>query len=441
MTADLPHVGSREIVGLPDYKLRDVLAKIDTGADFSSIWASDVVEQDGKLSFSLFGRGSRHYTGEKIIVETYGITEVRNSFGDSELRYTVPLRLKLGGKVIRAEMRLADRSRNRYPVLVGKKTLLNKFLVNVKVNNRLRAHQAKVLVLNVVDSAPVRAFTEAIAATDAGVKTTFRTYDELMVVMDEKKGVRLYSAATQKLLPRYDLIYFKTHQKRQEMAAVVAEYAHATNTNFMDTEVAQFKSHTKLSQYARLARFGLTIPKTVSMHYSQLAGNYDFIVKHVKSPFVFKDAAADKGEANYLIRTKADFDRAVHEATQRQAYFVAQSFIENSGDLRCLVFDKRIEMVISRMRHDDSTHLNNTSTGGRATLLDPKELDATASAMAVKAAIMLGRQVAGVDLMRSDKSGKWYILEVNNSPQIASGAYQQEKIEVFAKFLRRQAEK
>ena len=441
MTTNLPHIGSREFVGLPDYKLRDVLAKIDTGADFSSIWASDIIEQDGKLSFSLFGRGSRFYTGERIIVDTYGVTEVRNSFGDSELRYTVPLRLKLGGKVIRADMRLADRSRNRYPVLVGKKTLLNKFLVNVKVNNRMRAHQAQVLVLNVIDSISVRAFTEAVTAVGAGVKTAFRTYDELMVVMDEKKGLRLYSATTQKLLPRYDLIYFKTHQKRQEMAAVVAEYACATNTNFIDSEVAQFKSHTKLSQYARLARFGLAIPKTVSMHYSQLANNYDFIVKHVKLPFVFKDAAADKGEANYLIQTKKDFDRAVGEATQRQAYFVAQSFIQNSGDLRCLVLDKRIDMVIGRMRPNDSTHLNNTSTGGNATLLPPKELDSEAGAMAVKSAIILGRQVAGVDLMRSQKNGKWYILEVNNSPQIASGAYRQEKIEVFAKFLRRQAEK
>lgn len=437
----LQHIGSKEFVSLPEYAVEHIPAKIDTGADFSSIWASDIVETDGVLRFTLFGRGSRLYSGQTVVMHEYGVTEVRNSFGDSEIRYTVKLVMNLGGRKTKVNFRLADRSRNRYPVLVGKKTLNGKFLVDVSVNNRLGVGEAHVLVLNSVPSASVETFLQATSEQDPSLRTSFKIYDDLLLVLSETTGIKLYDAATKKALPRYDLIYFKTHQKRMEMASAVAEYAEAAHINYVDREVAQFRSYSKLSQYARLARHNLAIPKTVIMHHSHLETSYDFIVSNVKLPFIFKDAAADKGEANFLIHNEQEFKVAAELAKQTEAYFAAQEFIENDGDYRCLVLDKKLPLIIKRLRQDDSTHLNNTSTGGSAQLVDSAEMPPAVQAMAIKAAIVLGRQVAGVDLMRSKTTGAWYILEVNNSPQIASGAFVAEKAQVFAKFLHEQAGK
>jgi glutathione synthase/RimK-type ligase-like ATP-grasp enzyme len=291
-----------------------------------------------------------------------------------------------------------------------------------------------------VPSEAVERFVDQLEEVNPTLEPSFVTYDELALLLD-KDGIKVLNARTKKPLPTYDLIYFRTHQKKMEMASAMAEYATATNTNFIDLEVAEFRSHTKLSQYARLARYNLSIPKTVILHHTQLEHSFDFIVKNIKLPFVFKDVAADRGEANFLIRNEEDYEKAVKIAQESDAYVAAQQFISNEGDYRCLVLDKKLELVIKRQRQDDTTHLNNTSLGGRAELIDPEEIPSVVHRMAIKSAIVMSRQVAGVDLMQSSETGKWYILEVNNSPQIVGGTFTNEKVAVFAKFLREQAEK
>lgn len=442
MTKRLPHIGSRELVSFPDQGHEAVPAKVDTGADYSSVWASEIVERDGTLEFKLFGRGSSFFSDSLIFVTNYGITEVRNSFGHTEIRYTVKLRVKLGAKVIGVQFRLADRSRNRYPVLIGKQTLSSKFLVDVSVNNKLGHKKSQILVLNSVPSkSNEEFFKEVDAVSSSRVSTKFRTYDDLFVVIGGKSSIRLFGVDSCKPLRRYDLIYFKTHQKRMEFATLVAEYASMCNIIFIDSEVGQFRSYSKLSQYARLARHGLPVPLSVAFHMSRLDSMYDFIVRKLGVPFVLKDAAADKGESNFLVHNRAQYDEITNSFGDKDGYFIAQKFIANDGDYRCLVLDKKLRLIISRRRANESTHLNNTSTGGRAELIDGEKFSSSAVTTAIKSAIVLGRQVAGVDLMQSTKTGKWYILEVNNSPQIASGAFVHDKAKVFAEFLKEQSEK
>lgn len=127
---NLPIIGSTEyveVLGVPD-----IPAKIDTGADSSSIWASDIdMEEDGTLVFSLFGEKSPFYTGERIKIKDYAVKSVRSSHGDTQIRYRVRLPLKIGGKVLEATFTLANRVRNNFPVLIGKRALEGNFLVDV----------------------------------------------------------------------------------------------------------------------------------------------------------------------------------------------------------------------------------------------------------------------------------------------------------------------
>ncbi len=125
-------VGSTELVDLCGVK--NVPAKIDTGADSSSVWVSDLeVNKDGTLSFSLFGQTSELYTGERITSREYSVTVVRSSNGHEQIRYRMRLPLRLGGREIRANFTLASREKNNFPVLIGRKTLKGKFLVDVSI--------------------------------------------------------------------------------------------------------------------------------------------------------------------------------------------------------------------------------------------------------------------------------------------------------------------
>ena len=130
-------IGRAEKISLPEHGIELVPAKIDTGAWRTSIWASESVEEDGVLKYKLFGEGSDFYTGEVIETEDFQTVSVENSFGHAEERYVVPMKIKLGTKTVTTQVTLADRSKKWYPVLVGRKLLRNKYMVDVSLGDPL----------------------------------------------------------------------------------------------------------------------------------------------------------------------------------------------------------------------------------------------------------------------------------------------------------------
>lgn len=111
--------------------ISDIPAKTDTGAEFSSIWASDItMPSSDEIKFRLFAPESPLYTGEYITTHDFKPVSVRNSTGQEHIRYRVKLPAVIHGKRIRAYFTLADRSRNNFPVLIGRRTLKGRFLVD-----------------------------------------------------------------------------------------------------------------------------------------------------------------------------------------------------------------------------------------------------------------------------------------------------------------------
>ena len=127
---ELPIIGNS--VRIKVAGITRVPAKVDTGATISSIWASDISLNDqNQLEFCLFAPGSEYYTGERIVVDDYKVRNVRNSTGQESVRYLVLLPTVIKGKRLRLSFTLADRSRNDFPVLIGRRALAGKFLVDV----------------------------------------------------------------------------------------------------------------------------------------------------------------------------------------------------------------------------------------------------------------------------------------------------------------------
>lgn len=112
----------------------NVPAKIDTGAEASSIWASKIrVEEDGTLKFALFGPSSPFYNGKIIKRKDYKVMVVRSAMGQEQLRYRVHLPIKISGRKVNVLFSLSDRSRNSFPILIGRRTLQGKFIVDVSL--------------------------------------------------------------------------------------------------------------------------------------------------------------------------------------------------------------------------------------------------------------------------------------------------------------------
>lgn len=127
-------------------------AKIDTGAYRSAIHAKNIqlVKKNGKntLKFTIGNHPS--FASQKTIqTSTFREIEVMSSSGHKTKRYEVSLKIRLGYKVFQTSFTLADRTHHVFPVLVGRKAIRGRFLVDVTrsgVNRKDLKQAAKALI-------------------------------------------------------------------------------------------------------------------------------------------------------------------------------------------------------------------------------------------------------------------------------------------------------
>lgn len=126
-------IGRSEELSFVDLDAPFVPAKTDTGAYRSAVHAKNIKvdKETGELSFELLGGhpvcGALSST---VTTKQFSTATIENSFGHREERYEVKLKVKLGPKVFIARFTLADRGKKIYPILLGRKLLNNRFLVD-----------------------------------------------------------------------------------------------------------------------------------------------------------------------------------------------------------------------------------------------------------------------------------------------------------------------
>lgn len=124
-------IGRRDLIDLPDFDITNLSAKVDTGAYTSALHASEIRLIQGsadKLSFRIVGLEQEY---REIVTEDFSERMIKNSFGDIERRYVVKLNVLVFNKNIITEFSLSDRSSMKHPVLLGRKFLRGRFVVDV----------------------------------------------------------------------------------------------------------------------------------------------------------------------------------------------------------------------------------------------------------------------------------------------------------------------
>ncbi|MFD0992623.1 ATP-dependent zinc protease family protein [Tenacibaculum geojense] len=128
-------IGRVETATFPVWNIEDLPVKVDTGAYTSSIHCKHIVEKDGQLAFKLLCPKTEKYNNQLITTTNYKIKKVRSSNGKIQKRYLVKTSVLFFGKRYRVEFSLANRSKMSYPVLIGRKFLTKKFVVDVSKKN------------------------------------------------------------------------------------------------------------------------------------------------------------------------------------------------------------------------------------------------------------------------------------------------------------------
>lgn len=124
-------LGRSDRVDLPGLGLTDIHAKIDTGAYTSSLHCSRAEIIDGKLEFVLLDEEHPEFTGMKFTFEEYDQREIKNSFGEAELRFIIKTTVKIHNRTFKTQFSLSDRDNMKFPILLGRRVLKNRFLIDV----------------------------------------------------------------------------------------------------------------------------------------------------------------------------------------------------------------------------------------------------------------------------------------------------------------------
>lgn len=128
-------IGRREFIDFPEFGIKAIEAKIDTGAYTNSLHCEKIenIEQNDKkllrITIKLNEDGLQKL--KTIDFENYTQKKIKNSFGEFEERYVIKTSIKLGRKRIRTSISLSNRENMRYEVLIGRKMLKGKFLIDV----------------------------------------------------------------------------------------------------------------------------------------------------------------------------------------------------------------------------------------------------------------------------------------------------------------------
>lgn len=128
-------LGRYDRVDLPELGLSNIHAKIDTGAYTCSLHCHRAEVVDGKLEFILLDQEHPEFTGMKFVFEKFERRDIRNSFGEVEKRFVILTSITIFGEVITTEFSLSNRGSLKFPILIGRKILRNRFLIDVTRKN------------------------------------------------------------------------------------------------------------------------------------------------------------------------------------------------------------------------------------------------------------------------------------------------------------------
>ncbi|MGK2905443.1 MAG: 30S ribosomal protein S6--L-glutamate ligase [Desulfuromonadales bacterium] len=178
----------------------------------------------------------------------------------------------------------------------------------------------------------------------------------------------------------------------------------------INESVAISRSRDKLRSLQLLARKGIGLPVTGFAHSTNFTR--DLITLVGGAPLVIKLLEGTQGIGVVLTETDKAAESVIEAFRGLKENILVQEFIKEAGgaDLRCFVIGDKVVAAMKR-QGSEGEFRSNLHRGGNATVarLTPQE-----RLTAVRAARIMGLNVAGVDLLRSNHGP--VVMEVNSSP-------------------------
>jgi ribosomal protein S6--L-glutamate ligase len=192
-------------------------------------------------------------------------------------------------------------------------------------------------------------------------------------------------------------------------AAVVRQFE-MMDVFSVNESVAITRSRDKLRCLQLLARKGIGLPTTGFAHAS--SDVQELIRKVGGAPVVIKLLEGTQGIGVVLAETSTAAESVIEAFMELKADILVQEYIHEAkgSDIRCFVVGGKVIAAMRRQARAGEFR-SNLHRGGSAELV---KITAEERSTAVRAAKIIGLNVCGVDMLRSERGP--LVIEVNSSP-------------------------
>lgn len=214
-------------------------------------------------------------------------------------------------------------------------------------------------------------------------------------------------------LTKYDAIIPRIASYMTRYGSAIVRQMEMQGVYTPSSSIAITRSRDKLRSMQLLAKAGVGIPKTIV---SRNSTDIDDIIDTVGgTPVIIKLARGTHGNGVVLAETKKAAKsvlQAFYLSNEDGTNVLLQEFVKESAgtDIRAFVVGGRVVASMKRQSLDDDFR-SNLHKGGEGM---PIKLTDEEKKAAIKAAKAMGLNIAGVDMMRSERGP--LVLEVNASP-------------------------
>ncbi|HMB60588.1 MAG TPA: 30S ribosomal protein S6--L-glutamate ligase [Xanthomonadales bacterium] len=211
-------------------------------------------------------------------------------------------------------------------------------------------------------------------------------------------------------IPRVDAIIPRIGASVSFYGTAVVRQFEMMGVYSVNESVAITRSRDKLRACQLLSRKGIGLPVT---GFANSPDDTQDLLQFVGgAPVVIKLLEGTQGVGVVLAETQKAAESVVEAFSGLGANFMVQEFIKEAGgaDIRCLVVGDKVVAAMKRQGKEGEFR-SNLHRGGSAKLIKitPEE-----RSTAVRSAKVMGLNVAGVDLLRSNHGP--VVMEVNSSP-------------------------
>ena len=213
-----------------------------------------------------------------------------------------------------------------------------------------------------------------------------------------------------KVLEGFDAVIPRIGASVTNYGAAVLRQFEMMGVVSLNESVAITRSRDKLRSLQLLSRKGIGMPLT---GYANKPDNIKDVIKMVGgAPCVIKLLQGTQGIGVVLAETQKAAESVIEGFMGVKADILVQEFIKEAGgsDIRCFVVGDKVVAAMKRQGAEGEFR-SNLHRGGSSSLIKitPEE-----RSTAVRAASIMGLNVSGVDLLRSNHGP--VVMEVNSSP-------------------------